>query len=121
MDGYSGMVVFATNDMDGLDHAALRRFQFKIEFLPLTSEGNIKFYDSILKPLISKDSILTDKNINSIQGIRNLTPGDFAIVKEQCTFMNQSQLTHQQLIDLLLSEVRHKERNDRIAGFAATV
>ena len=118
MDSYSGIVVFATNDVDGLDHAAFRRFQFKIEFLPLTSEGNIKFYDSILKPLIPKDHILTSKDINSIQGIRNLTPGDFAIVKEQCTFMNQSKLTHQHLIDSLLSEVRHKERNDRIAGFA---
>ena len=118
MDSYSGIVVFATNDVDGLDHAAFRRFQFKIEFLPLTSEGNIKFYNFILKPLISKNSILTDKDINCIQDICNLTPGDFAIVKEQCTFMNQSQLTHQQLIDLLLSEVKHKERNDRIVGFA---
>jgi transitional endoplasmic reticulum ATPase len=118
MDSYSGMVVFATNDMTGLDHAAFRRFQFKIEFLPLTSEGNIKFYNSILKPLISKNHILTDKDINSIQNIRNLTPGDFAIVKEQCTFMDQSQLTHQQLIESLLCEVRHKVSDKRITGFA---
>jgi transitional endoplasmic reticulum ATPase len=118
MDSFSGIVVFATNDVDGLDHAAFRRFQFKIEFLPLTSEGNIKFYNSILKPLITKNNILTDREINYIQDISNLTPGDFAIVKEQCTFMNQSKLTHQHLIDSLLSEVRHKESNDRIAGFA---
>ena len=118
MDSYSGIVVFATNDVDGLDHAAFRRFQFKIEFLPLTSDGNIKFYNSILKPLISKNNILTDKDINCIQDISNLTPGDFAIVKEQCTFMNQLKLSHQQLIDLLLSETRHKESERKITGFA---
>ena len=121
MDSYSGIVVFATNDVDGLDHAAFRRFQFKIEFLPLTSDGNIKFYNSILKPLISKNNILTDKDINCIQDISNLTPGDFAIVKEQCTFMNQSKLTHQQLIESLMNEVRHKESNKRIAGFSVIV
>ena len=118
MDSFSGIVVFATNDVDGLDHAAFRRFQFKIEFLPLTSDGNIKFYNSILKPLISKNNILTDKDINCIQDISNLTPGDFAIVKEQCTFMNQLKLSHQQLIDLLLSETRHKESERKITGFA---
>lgn len=118
MDSYPGIVVFATNDVDGLDHTAFRRFQFKIEFLPLTSEGNIQFYNSILKPLISRNNILTDKDINCIQDIRNLTPGDFAIVKEQCTFMNQSKLTHQQLIESLLNETRHKESERKITGFA---
>ncbi len=118
MDSYTGIVVFATNDVDGLDHAAFRRFQFKIEFLPLAPEGNIQFYNSILSPLISKNIILTDKDIDCIQNIRNLTPGDFAVVKEQYTFVNQSKVTHQQLIESLLNETRHKESEKKITGFA---
>jgi SpoVK/Ycf46/Vps4 family AAA+-type ATPase len=118
MDSYAGIVVFATNDVDGLDHAAFRRFQFKIEYLPLTPEGNVQFYNSILSPLISNDNVLSDKVLDKIRKIRNLTPGDFAIVKEQYTFINQSKVTHQQLIESLLNETMHKESKKQITGFA---
>lgn len=118
MDSYTGIVVFATNDVDGLDHAAFRRYQFKIEFLPLTPEGNIQFYNSILSPLISKNNILTDKDLYKVRKIRNLTPGDFAIVKEQCAFINQSKGKYQQLIESLPNETRHKESEKKITGFA---
>jgi SpoVK/Ycf46/Vps4 family AAA+-type ATPase len=118
MDSYAGIVVFATNDVDGLDHAAFRRFQFKIEYLPLTQEGNVQFYNSILSPLISNDNFLSDKDLDKVRTIRNLTPGDFAVVKEQYTFINQSKVTHQQLIESLLNETRHKESEKRITGFS---
>jgi SpoVK/Ycf46/Vps4 family AAA+-type ATPase len=118
MDSYAGIVVFATNDVDGLDHAAFRRFQFKIEYLPLAPEGNLQFYNSILMPLMFKDNVLSDKVIDKVRKIRNLTPGDFAIVKEQYTFINQSKVTHQQLIESLLNETRHKESEKQITGFA---
>jgi AAA+ superfamily predicted ATPase len=64
MDSHSGIVVFATNDVGRLDHAAFRRFQYKIEFLPLTPEGNVQFYNFILSPLISKNNILSDKDFS---------------------------------------------------------
>ena len=118
MDSYSGIVVFATNDVAGLDHAAFRRFQFKIEFLPLTAEGNIQFYNSIFSPLIRKDQELSENDVIKIQNIKNLTPGDFAVVKEQYAFTNQSNVTHQQLIEALMNETRHKESGNRIAGFS---
>ena len=118
MDSYAGIVVFATNDVDGLDHAAFRRFQFKIEYLPLTPEGNVQFYNSILSPLISNDNVLSDKVLDKVRKIRNLTPGDFATVKEQYTFVNQSKVMHPQLIESLLNETRHKESEKKITGFA---
>ncbi len=118
MDSYTGIVVFATNDVDGLDHAVFRRFQSKIEFLPLTPEGNIQFYNSILRPLIRKDKVLSDNDVNRIQNIRNLAPGDFAVVKEQYAFINKSEVTHQQLIESLINETRHKESEKMITGFA---
>jgi transitional endoplasmic reticulum ATPase len=118
MDSYAGIVIFATNDVGGLDHASLRRFQFKIEYLPLTPEGNVQFYNSILSPLISKNNNFSDKDLDRVRKLRNLTPGDFAIVKEQCTFINQSKVTHQQLIESLMNETKHKESEKKITGFA---
>ena len=118
MDSYSGIVVFATNDVDGIDHAAFRRYQFKIEFLPLTPEGNVQFYNSILSPLISNDNVLSEKDLDKIRKKRNLTPGDFAVVKEQYTFINQSKVTHQQLIESLMNETGYKESENKITGFA---
>ena len=81
-------------------------------------ERNVQFYNSILSPLISKNNVLSDKDFDKVRKIRNLTPGDFAVVKEQYTFINQSKVTHQQLIESLLNETRHKESERRITGFA---
>jgi hypothetical protein len=64
-----------------------------------------------------KDNVLSERDVNRIQNIRNLTPGDFAVVKEQYTFINQSKVTHQQLIESLLNETRHKESEKKITGF----
>ena len=118
MDSYSGIVIFATNDVGGLDHAAFRRFQFKIEFMPLTPEGNIKFYNSIFSPLIRNDQELSDNDVIKIKNIKNLTPGDFAVVKEQYAFTNHYGITHQQLIESLMKETKHKESEKKIMGFA---
>lgn len=119
IDSYKGIVVFATNEIDGLDHAAFRRFQFKIEFLSLTSEGNIQFYNNILRPLVLNDNDLSEKEINRIQSIEDLTPGDFVVVKEQNIFTNQSAITHQRLIESLTNETKHKESKKMLVGFAS--
>ena len=36
LESYRGIVIFATNDINGLDNASMRRFRFKVEFKPLT-------------------------------------------------------------------------------------
>ena len=106
---------FATNDMDGLDHEELRRFKFKIEFKPLTPEGNLIFYNTLLKRLTS-DSDLSTGEVSAIKGIKNLTPGDFAVVKDQMSFAEASSITHKMLIEALLNEVRYKKIG-RAIGF----
>ena len=106
---------FATNDMDGLDHAALRRFKFKIEFKPLTPEGNLIFYNTLLKGLAS-DSDLSTGEVSAIKAIKNLTPGDFAVVKDQMSFAGSSSITHKMLIEALLNEVKYKKIG-KVIGF----
>ena len=95
--------------MEGLDHASLRRFKFKIEFRPLTPDGNLNFYNTLLKGLVSAENALPEEEIAAIKGIKNLTPGDFAVVKDQASFMEAAAITHRMLIDALANEVRYKK------------
>lgn len=117
IENHKGIAIFATNNIEGLDHAALRRFRFKIEFRPLTPDGNVRLYDFILRPLMEKGIDLSSTEMDSIKRIRNLTPGDFAVVKDHALFMEPSEITHQMLIDSLMNEVRYKEGNNKVIGF----
>lgn len=109
LESYKGIVVFATNDMEGLDHAAARRFKFKIEFKPLTPEGNLHFYNTLLRGMVDGESAMSEEEISAIKGVKNLTPGDFAVVRDQASFMEPSQITHKMLIETLTNEVRYKK------------
>ena len=109
LESYKGIVAFATNDMEGLDHASLRRFKFKIEFKPLTVEGNLNFYNSLLKGAAQDRKDLSEEEIAAIKSIKNLTPGDFAVVKDQMSFMEPSAITHKMMIEALANEVRYKK------------
>ncbi len=116
LESFTGVVVFATNEIDGLDHASLRRFRFKVEFKPLTPEGNLHFYNTMLKPLALDIPLLNEEEM-TLKSIRNLTPGDFAVVKDQYTFIEPSIISHQKLIESLINEVTHKKGIGKAIGF----
>ncbi|MCX5814432.1 MAG: ATP-binding protein [Proteobacteria bacterium] len=121
LDSFFGIVIFATNDIDGLDHAALRRFRFKIEFHPLTPEGNVHFYQKLLTPLVSHGSAISEQDTQQIRCMSNLTPGDFAVVKEQFVFVDAAAITHEKLIASLMNEARHKQEKKRGIGFLRAI
>lgn len=116
LDDYSGIVVFATNDIDGLDHAAMRRFKFKVKFSSLTPDGNVHFYQTMLMPII-EHLLPTDEDIHQIRAIEGLAPGDFAVVKDQFGFKRIEDIRHQDLIEALRFEVEHKRDKKRVLGF----
>jgi len=115
LDSFSGIVIFATNDIDGLDHAALRRFRFKIEFRTLTPEGNLHFYNKLLAPMAK--GILTEHEMRQIMSFNNLTPGDFAVVKDQMLYVDVTSITHHRIIASLINEVKHKQDRKGGIGF----
>lgn len=119
MESHRGIVIFATNDMEGLDHASLRRFNFKVEFKPLTPEGNLHFYKLLLSPLVNESKCLSRDENYQIQGLRNLTPGDFKVVKEQHLFASMKPCTHKMLIAALANETRYKSKQNKVIGFGA--
>lgn len=116
LDGFFGIVVFATNDIEGLDHAAIRRFKFKVRFSALTPEGNLHFYRTMLLPMILAAEALTAGHIQQVRDLRNLTPGDYAVVRDQFSFNSTSKPEHQGLINALRFEVEHKKAS-KTMGF----
>jgi len=116
LDSFSGIAVFATNDIEGLDHAAIRRFKFKVRFSALTPEGNLHFYRTMLLPLFPIGENISADHIVQIRDLRNLTPGDFTVVRDQFSFGGNSWLEHVTLINALRFEADHKKAS-RAVGF----
>ncbi len=116
LDGFSGIAVFATNDIEGLDHAAIRRFKFKVRFSALTPEGNLHFYRTMLLPMAPVADVLSADHAQQLRDLRNLTPGDYAVVRDQFSFNSTNESEHQSLINALRFEVEHKKATKTV-GF----
>lgn len=84
IEKFEGLLVVSTNLMDGLDPAALRRFDLKLHFDYLKPEQAVKFAQEQVNKLSLPD--LTDVEQDCIAQLRNLTPGDFAAVARRHRF-----------------------------------
>ncbi len=115
MESFRGVVIFATNDIDGIDHAALRRFRFKIEFRPLNPKGRISFYKRFLWALVPDR--LTYELRKEVKLIEGLTPGDFKVVQDRFSLLPTENATHRTLIDALREEVSFKTPPPRRIGY----
>lgn len=106
MERFKGVFIVATNLMDQLDPASLRRFTFRLEFLSLTpgQAWNMFCVESGFKPSQSKRALQLQ---DELKQIRNLTPGDFATVKRQ-VFILDEQFTPEQWLEQLRVEAKAK-------------
>lgn len=116
MENFNGVLVCATNFLKGLDQAALRRFKFKIEFLPLKPEGVGELYRTLLFPLAGGMPLTRDQE-ERLRSILSLTPGDFHVLVEKYRYWEDTPC-HDDLILQLEKETRHKNKERQI-GFAA--
>lgn len=116
LDNFQGIVLFSTNDIEGLDHAAIRRFSFKVQFLPLRPAGIVHFYGLLLKPMAGPEEMTIEEQAR-LMAIRNLTPGDFKVVKDQHSFSAEHAPPHSELIEALEREAEHKQDRKMIRGF----
>ena len=106
MENFSGIFIASTNRMDGLDQAALRRFDLKAKFDFLTAAQAWKLFVRHCKKL----GLAHGKKALPLQlaSVEYLTPGDFAAVVRMARF---SPLTSAEaFIQALSSEVSHKEQ-----------
>lgn len=110
MERFEEIFICTTNLYAQLDAAALRRFTFKLEFLPLTFEQRWAMFLNETglagKSLGEKRKAGYEDRLALMQ---DLTPGDFATVKRQCLLLGE-ELSPEDWIMQLELEVKAKQR-----------
>lgn len=113
MESFSGVFIASTNLMEGLDQAALRRFDLKVKFDFLRTEQAWELLLRCCKQL--KLSAPSPELRARVTGMQRLTPGDFAAVLRQHRFrVIENSLG---LIAALEAECAVKEGNKQAIGF----
>ena len=84
MEAYRGIFVATTNLMNNLDQAALRRFDFKIEFSALRPDQAWRLFQAHCAQM----SLSCSEELKAdVLRIRQLVPGDFAVAVRQARIM----------------------------------
>jgi AAA+ superfamily predicted ATPase len=115
MENFEGICICCTNLLEHIDEAALRRFSWKVKFLPLMPEGAEKLFQKYFHP----EGRLPQAVKTGLQSIRDLTPGDFKTVFQRQQYREQP-ATAVEILAELRKEVAYKRtRTGGPIGFAA--
>ncbi|VTU15506.1 Proteasomal ATPase [Variovorax sp. PBL-H6] len=116
MERFDGIFVCTTNLLDRLDQAALRRFTFKIKFMPLTPVQRERMF--LIEALDGDAAGLTSERQQRLARLPQLCPGDFAAVKRQTDILGVA-FSADEFLDQLEAEHRIKPevRESRSMGF----
>ncbi len=87
MERFEGIFICTTNLMDRIDEAALRRFSFKIKFLPLKPHMREKMF--VMQALNGDATSFKEIWKTRLNKLRLLAPGDFAVVKRQAVLLGE--------------------------------
>jgi len=113
MEAFPGVFIASTNLMEGLDPAALRRFDLKIKFDFLLPESASELLGRYCVQLAL--AAPSQNQISQIARLKNLTPGDFAAVMRQGRFRRIA--SPDSLITALEAECKVKEASKAAIGF----
>ncbi|MDI6790524.1 MAG: AAA family ATPase [Thermodesulfobacteriota bacterium] len=105
MENYRGILICCTNLLYNLDKAAMRRFQWKVEFKPLTREGRVSLYQKYFGTARRR---LTPEQKGRITDINNLTPGDIKAVWQRYRFSSGKAVSHDNIIGAIEKEVEYR-------------
>ncbi len=116
MERHHGVFICTTNLLDRIDQAALRRFTFKIKFMPLKPEQREQMF--ITEALGGKADLMTPDVLRRLSKLEQLAPGDFAAVKRQTDIL-AAEFSVEEFLEQLEAEHRIKPevREQRGIGF----
>ncbi len=116
MERFNGIFVCTTNLLDRIDQAALRRFTFKIRFMPLTAAQREQMFTT--EALAGDAAALTESLRTRLAKLDQLCPGDYAAVKRQTDILATT-FSPEEFIEQLEAEHRIKPevREGRGMGF----
>ena len=110
MEDYRGILVGATNTLDRLDPAILRRFTYKLGFDHLDTRGKRLFFERIFR------SPLTPDEAARLDAIPALAPGDYRTVRQSLAPLGPD-VTNAMRLDALARESSLKKGLSRPIGF----
>jgi AAA+ superfamily predicted ATPase len=106
-------LICATNFLDGLDPAVLRRFNHKIKFNYLNTKSVKTLFESQLLPL-SADKIISPAMHKQLESCHHLTPGDFKVVLQRNYFKKETPASV--LLEQLIQEMSYKQETSKRVG-----
>ncbi|MBS0557607.1 MAG: ATP-binding protein [Proteobacteria bacterium] len=112
LESFDGVFIASTNLMDGLDRAALRRFDYKVRVDYMRPEQSLRMFRRMLQ---NWNIACEDDSVAGIARLSRLTPGDFAVVARRhgvVPFANASAV-----LDALCREVAMRTDAPRRIGF----
>ena len=110
MEEFDGVLIAATNFVDHLDKAVMRRFTYKVKLDYLTDDGKRIFFGRYFK------APLTEDESHRLSAIERLTPGDFRTVHEELYYLDDRQSNEARLA-ALEAESEAKGRGGSKIGF----
>jgi SpoVK/Ycf46/Vps4 family AAA+-type ATPase len=113
MEQFPGIFIAATNMMNGLDSAAMRRFDFKLHFRPLRPDQRIGLFAR--EVFGTATASVPPELVQYLGSLNGLTPGDFATVCRQRLLLDE-QLTPKQFAQRLGAECDVKNKTDDVAA-----
>jgi SpoVK/Ycf46/Vps4 family AAA+-type ATPase len=113
MERYPGVFIAATNLMQGIDAAALRRFDFKLHFRALAPAQRIRLFAR--EVLGDQDAEVPALMVRHLSNLTQLTAGDFANVCRQRDLIGEA-LTPEQFLRRLVAECRLKQPGQTCAA-----
>ena len=84
----------------------MRRFQKKITFTYLNLEARKKLFKSYF---LNSENELSSETISELEGLNNLTAGDFKNVYQQVQFDNNIHYEEKDFIEMLKRELKFKK------------
>lgn len=112
MENFKGILICASNLLELLDNAVLRRFAWKVEFKPARRDDRPELYKRYFcKP----GSRLCADQLESIKNLEGLTPGDCEAVRRRYQFNGKMNDSHTEIISRLKHEIDLRQGGN-IAG-----
>jgi SpoVK/Ycf46/Vps4 family AAA+-type ATPase len=115
MENFEGICICCTNLLDHIDEAALRRFSWKVKFLPLTPDGAEKLFRKYFLP----EGAIPKAVKAGLQTTQNLTPGDFKTVWQRQQYREKPATAVEILAELRKENSYKRNRTSGPIGFAA--
>lgn len=101
MENYRGVMIACTNLIDSMDGAVLRRFAWKVHFLPLNFDQRIRLFEKWFS-----GAVINETTKSRLHGISLLSPGDYKAVAGRLSQDRQRDASY--IVEQLEQESRYR-------------